>query len=85
CSGLTQWAYAQAGAQITRTTYTQINQGTRIARSQLKPGDLVFFSNTTHVGLYAGNNTVLHAPYPGTNVRYESMSTIGSFQAAVRI
>ncbi|MFJ8748444.1 NlpC/P60 family protein [Streptomyces sp. NPDC102441] len=85
CSGLTQWAYAQAGAQITRTTYTQINAGTRIARSQLKPGDLVFFSNTTHVGLYAGNNTVLHAPYPGTNVRYESMSTIGSFQAAVRI
>ncbi|MFJ8859058.1 NlpC/P60 family protein [Streptomyces sp. NPDC102451] len=85
CSGLTQWAYAQAGAQITRTTYTQINQGTRIARSQLKPGDLVFFSNTSHVGLYAGNNTVLHAPYPGTNVRYESMNTIGSFEAAVRI
>ncbi|KPC79681.1 C40 family peptidase, partial [Streptomyces sp. NRRL S-4] len=85
CSGLTMWAYAQAGAQITRTTFTQINQGTRIARSQLKPGDLVFFSNTSHVGLYAGNNTVLHAPYPGTNVRYESMSTIGSYQAAVRI
>ncbi|MCX4790958.1 MULTISPECIES: C40 family peptidase [unclassified Streptomyces] len=85
CSGLTQWAYAQAGAQITRTTYTQINQGTRIARSQLKPGDLVFFNNTTHVGLYAGNNTVLHAPYSGTYVRYESMNTIGGFQAAVRI
>ncbi|MFE3515287.1 NlpC/P60 family protein [Streptomyces sp. NPDC059166] len=85
CSGLTQWAYAQAGADITRTTYTQINQGTRIGRSQLKPGDLVFFNNTTHVGLYAGNNTVLHAPYPGTNVRYESMDTIGAFQAGVRI
>ncbi|MEU0300579.1 NlpC/P60 family protein [Streptomyces sp. NPDC006175] len=85
CSGLTQWAYAQAGAQITRTTFTQINQGTRIARSQLKPGDLVFFSNTSHVGLYAGNNTVLHAPYPGTYVRYESMNTIGAYQTAVRI
>ncbi|WP_327246142.1 C40 family peptidase [Streptomyces sp. NBC_01320] len=85
CSGLTQWAYAQAGANITRTTYTQINQGTRIARSALKPGDLVFFSNTQHVGLYAGNNTVLHAPYPGAYVRYESMNTIGSYQAAVRI
>ncbi|MFC8592738.1 C40 family peptidase [Streptomyces atroolivaceus] len=85
CSGLTQWAYAQAGFQISRTTYTQINEGTRIPRSQLKPGDLVFFSNTSHVGLYAGNNTVLHAPYPGTYVRYESMNTIGSFQAAVRI
>ncbi|WP_406394931.1 NlpC/P60 family protein [Streptomyces sp. NBC_00887] len=85
CSGLTQWAYAQAGVEITRTTFTQINRGTRIARSQLKPGDLVFFSNTSHVGLYAGNNTVLHAPYPGAYVRYESMSTIGSYQAAVRI
>ncbi|MFJ5293208.1 MULTISPECIES: NlpC/P60 family protein [unclassified Streptomyces] len=85
CSGLTQWAYAQAGAHITRTTFTQINEGTRIARSQLKPGDLVFFNNTQHVGLYAGNNTVLHAPYPGAYVRYESMNTIGGFQAAVRI
>ncbi|MFF1836704.1 NlpC/P60 family protein [Streptomyces sp. NPDC058231] len=85
CSGLTQWAYAQAGAHITRTTYTQINEGTRIARSQLKPGDLVFFNNTSHVGIYAGGNTVLHAPYPGAYVRYESMNTIGSFQAAVRI
>ncbi|MFD4030739.1 NlpC/P60 family protein [Streptomyces sp. NPDC058637] len=85
CSGLTQWAYAQANVQITRTTHTQINEGTRIARGQLKPGDLVFFSNTTHVGLYAGNNTVLHAPYPGAFVRYESMNTVGSYQAAVRI
>ncbi|MFF1920630.1 C40 family peptidase, partial [Streptomyces sp. NPDC058221] len=85
CSGLTQWAYRQAGVEITRVTYTQINQGTRIAQSQLKPGDLVFFNNTTHVGLYAGNNTVLHAPYPGAYVRYESMNTIGGFQAAVRI
>ncbi|MFD7973640.1 C40 family peptidase [Streptomyces clavifer] len=85
CSGLTQWAYAQAGADITRTTFTQINEGTRIQRGQLKPGDLVFFSNTSHVGLYAGNNTVLHAPYPGAFVRYESMNTVGSYQAAVRI
>ncbi|MFD7868321.1 NlpC/P60 family protein [Streptomyces sp. NPDC057682] len=85
CSGLTQWAYAQAGANITRTTYSQIAQGTQIARSQLKPGDLVFFSGTSHVGLYAGNNTVLHAPKPGTYVRYESMNTVGSYQTAVRI
>nr|WTB30593.1 NlpC/P60 family protein [Streptomyces sp. NBC_00830] len=85
CSGLTQWAYAQAGVAITRTTYTQINQGTQIGRSALKPGDLVFFNNTAHVGLYAGNNTVLHSPKPGAVVRYESMNTIGSFQVGVRI
>jgi cell wall-associated NlpC family hydrolase len=85
CSGLTQWAYAQAGVSISRTTYTQQNDGTKIGRSQLKPGDLVFFNNLAHVGLYAGNNTVLHSPKPGAVVRYESMNTIGSFQFGVRI
>ncbi|MFE9813020.1 NlpC/P60 family protein [Streptomyces sp. NPDC005548] len=85
CSGLTQWAYGEAGVQISRVTYTQVNDGTRIGMSALKPGDLVFFNNTEHVGLYAGNNQVLHAPYPGAYVRYESMSTIGSFQFGVRI
>ncbi|MFE6891378.1 NlpC/P60 family protein [Streptomyces sp. NPDC057694] len=85
CSGLTQWAYAQAGVGITRTTYTQVNDGARIGMSQLKPGDLVFFNNTEHVGLYAGGGQVLHAPYPGAYVRYESMSTIGSFQFGVRV
>ncbi|WP_335931731.1 C40 family peptidase [Streptomyces sp. PTD5-9] len=85
CSGLTQWAYAQANVQISRVTYTQVNDGPRIGRSALKPGDLVFFNNTSHVGLYAGNNTVLHAPYPGAYVRYESMNTLGSFQFGVRV
>ncbi|MGW1667653.1 NlpC/P60 family protein [Streptomyces sp. NPDC002324] len=85
CSGLTQWAYAQAGVSITRTTYTQQNDGTKIGRDQLMPGDLVFFNNLGHVGLYAGNGMVIHAPYPGKVVRYESMSTIGSFQFGVRV
>ncbi|KQX53321.1 MULTISPECIES: C40 family peptidase [unclassified Streptomyces] len=85
CSGLTQWSYRQAGVRLTRTTYTQQNDGTKIGRSQLKPGDLVFFNGLQHVGLYAGNNTVLHAPYSGAYVRYESMNTMGSFQFGVRI
>ncbi|GAA4922949.1 NlpC/P60 family protein [Streptomyces coeruleoprunus] len=85
CSGLTQWAYRQAGVSISRTTYTQQNDGMKIGRSQLKPGDLVFFNNLAHVGLYAGNNTVLHAPKPGAYVRYESMNYLGDFQFGVRI
>nr|WP_203666138.1 NlpC/P60 family protein [Streptomyces parvus] len=85
CSGLTQWAFAQAGVSITRTTYTQQNDGTKIGRSQLKPGDLVFFNGLSHVGFYAGNNQVLHAPKPGTVVRYESMDYMGTFQFGVRI
>ncbi|MFG3493710.1 NlpC/P60 family protein [Streptomyces sp. NPDC047928] len=85
CSGLTQWAYRQAGVAISRTTYTQQNDGTKIGRSQLKPGDLVFFNSLSHVGLYAGNNTILHAPKPGAVVRYESMNYMGTFQFGVRI
>ncbi|MFB7027407.1 MULTISPECIES: NlpC/P60 family protein [unclassified Streptomyces] len=85
CSGLTQWAYGKAGARLSRVTYTQQNDGTKIGRSQLRPGDLVFFNSLSHVGLYAGNNTILHAPKPGANVRYESMDYMGTFQFGVRI
>ncbi|MET8504697.1 NlpC/P60 family protein [Streptomyces sp. NPDC004787] len=85
CSGLTQWAYRQAGVTLSRTTYTQQNDGVKIGRSQLKPGDLVFFNSLSHVGLYAGNNTILHAPKPGAVVRYESMDYMGTFQFGVRI
>ncbi|GGY53030.1 C40 family peptidase [Streptomyces omiyaensis] len=85
CSGLTQWAYGKAGVKLSRVTYTQQNDGTKIGRSQLKPGDLVFFNSLSHVGLYAGNNTILHAPKPGASVRYESMDYMGTFQFGVRI
>ncbi|MFJ9788484.1 C40 family peptidase [Streptomyces globosus] len=85
CSGLTQWAYKQAGVSITRTTWTQANDGTRIGRSALQPGDLVFFySDLHHVGLYAGNGTVLHASNPRGGVKYESIDNM-PFQFGVRI
>ncbi|MEU9039318.1 NlpC/P60 family protein [Streptomyces sp. NPDC048352] len=85
CSGLTQWAYGQAGVSISRTTYTQANDGTRIGRSQLQPGDLVFFyDDLHHVGLYAGNNMTLHASNPRGGVKYESMDNM-PFQFGVRV
>ncbi|MER6091706.1 C40 family peptidase [Streptomyces bluensis] len=70
CSGLTQAAYRVAGVSLPRTTYTQIGAGQRVARSQLLPGDLVFFySGISHVGIYVGNGQMIHAPRPGTQVR----------------
>ncbi|MEV5506394.1 C40 family peptidase [Streptomyces orinoci] len=70
CSGLTQAAWQAAGVSLPRTTYTQINAGQRISRSQLAPGDLVFFySGVSHVGLYVGNGQMIHAPHPGAPVR----------------
>ncbi|MER5887721.1 NlpC/P60 family protein [Streptomyces sp. NPDC001941] len=85
CSGLTQWSFRQVGVSITRTTYTQINDGSPVSFSQLAPGDLVFFNGLAHVGFYAGNGMVLHAPKPGASVRYEKMSYLGSFYGARRI
>ena len=86
CSGLTSWAYAQAGVTIDRTSEAQANDGTRIYdKSQLKVGDLVlFYGDLHHIGLYAGNGMVLHAPHTGAVVRYESMSNM-PFQFGVRI
>ncbi|WP_327234908.1 NlpC/P60 family protein [Streptomyces sp. NBC_01317] len=70
CSGLTQAAWAAAGVSLPRTTYTQINAGQRVPRSQLAPGDLVFFySGISHVGIYVGDGKMIHAPRTGTNVR----------------
>ncbi|MEU5632628.1 C40 family peptidase [Streptomyces rishiriensis] len=88
CSGLTSWAYGQAGVGIPRTSEQQANIGTRIySQSDLKVGDLVFFFNDLHhVGLYAGNGQIIHAPRTGTVVRYESMGTIGGpFMFGVRV
>ncbi|MFE2544950.1 C40 family peptidase, partial [Actinacidiphila glaucinigra] len=85
CSGLTSWAYAQAGARIPRPSQGQANAGTRLSMSQLMPGDLVlFYGDLHHVGLYAGNGLVLHAPRTGTFVRYESINNM-PFQFGVRI
>ncbi|WP_405580561.1 NlpC/P60 family protein [Streptomyces sp. NBC_01190] len=86
CSGLTSYAYAQAGVSIPRTSEEQANAGTRIySESQLGVGDLViFYGDFHHVGLYAGNGMVLHAPKPGAVVRYESIADM-PFEFGVRI
>ncbi|NEA51223.1 C40 family peptidase [Streptomyces sp. SID10815] len=86
CSGLTSWAYAQAGVSIPRTSESQANIGQRIySQSQLQVGDLVFFyGDLHHVGLYAGNGQVLHAPHTGAVVRYEAIGNM-PFQFGVRV
>ncbi|GCD46429.1 NlpC/P60 family protein [Streptomyces paromomycinus] len=86
CSGLTSWAYAQADQSLPRTSQAQANAGTRIgSQSALKPGDLVlFYGDLHHIGLYAGNGQVLHAPKPGASVRYESINNM-PFQFGVRV
>ncbi len=70
CSGLTQWAYAQAGISIPRTSGAQSTFGTPVPRAQLQPGDLVFFGSPVyHVGIYIGNGMMVHAPNTGDVVK----------------
>jgi cell wall-associated NlpC family hydrolase len=74
CSGLTQAAWKAAGVDLPRTTYDQVNAGTRIATDDLLPGDLVFFyDDISHVGIYIGDGMMIHAPHTGANVREESI------------
>lgn len=74
CSGLTQAAWKAAGVDLPRTTWDQVEVGTRVATADLLPGDLVFFyDDISHVGLYIGGGKMIHAPKPGANVREESI------------
>ncbi|NGN69332.1 glycoside hydrolase [Streptomyces sp. A7024] len=86
CSGFTQGAYKAAGISLPRTTYDQVNMGTKITnKSDLKPGDMVFFyEDVTHVGIYVGNGQMIHAPKPGANVRYESVDYM-PFHSGARV
>ncbi|MGW8767851.1 C40 family peptidase [Streptomyces sp. NPDC055815] len=84
CSGLTLYAYAQAGINLPRTAAEQAGEGRRIPASAgiqaLRPGDLVFFafdptrdSTIHHVAIYLGNGQMINAPRPGTQVRSEAL------------
>ncbi|WP_344162089.1 bifunctional lytic transglycosylase/C40 family peptidase [Nocardiopsis rhodophaea] len=68
CSSLMQQAYAKIGVNLPRTTFDQINVGKAVSPSDVKPGDLLF-PHSGHVGMYIGNNKVVHAPYTGTVVK----------------
>jgi len=74
CSGLVYWVFRQFGIYLSRTIGGQYRAGSPISKSNLQPGDLVFFKNFTHVGIYIGNGNFVHAPHTGTRVRIESLS-----------
>lgn len=70
CSGLTQFAWRQAGVVIPRTSQAQARYGTPIKAASVRPGDLVFyFANRSHVGIYMGGGLILESPHRGTVVQ----------------
>jgi cell wall-associated NlpC family hydrolase len=75
CSGLTMKAWKAAGVKLPHSAGQQFRIGKKISKSNLRNGDLVFFyRGIGHVGLYAGNGKVIHAPRPGKQVSYIKMS-----------
>ena len=73
CSGLTLYAYAQAGISLSHLTWNQMKQGQVVPLSQIQPGDLVFYWGGGHMALYVGGGQVIHAPQTGDVVRYGSL------------
>jgi peptidoglycan DL-endopeptidase CwlO len=93
CSGLVQWAWAQAGVSIARTTETEWPSLTHVPLNALQPGDLLFYYNldgdgqVDHVVMYTGSgpygtDTVIQAPFTGSTVSYSPIFTAGLIGAA---
>lgn len=84
CSGLTGASYAAAGVSLPRTSGAQAGAGTPVALDAMLPGDLVFFGSPVHhVGIYVGDNMIVHAPKPGDVVKVSKIWTPPS--SAVRV
>ncbi|MFE3452470.1 C40 family peptidase [Nonomuraea sp. NPDC059194] len=93
CSGLAEYAWAKAGVKVGGHTSTQWNAGTRVPRSQLKPGDLIFFatnprdpSTIHHVAINIDGKRYVHAPYTGSTVKVDGWTAMreAEYAGAVR-
>ncbi|WP_433418818.1 NlpC/P60 family protein [Microtetraspora malaysiensis] len=94
CSGLTEYAWAKAGVRIGTTTYEQWRAGVRVPRSQVQPGDLLFYETDSsipgpdHVGIAIDATRMVHAPFTGSTVRIDTWAGVPSrerqFAGAVR-
>lgn len=80
CSGFMQHIFKRAmGLSLPRTSAEQARLGVPVSRSDLQPGDMVFFrtmggGRISHVGLYIGNNNFIHAPRTGKRIEITSLS-----------
>ena len=78
CSGLTMRAFQNVGVSLPHSSRAQYGYGKSVKRSELKPGDLVFFGRPiSHVGIYIGGGKMVHAPRSGSRVKIASASNLG--------
>jgi peptidoglycan DL-endopeptidase CwlO len=74
CSGFVMYVYAQVGVSLPHYTGAQWSYGVPVSRSDLQPGDLVFFDGLGHVGIYVGGGQFIHAPETGDVVKISSLA-----------
>jgi cell wall-associated NlpC family hydrolase len=87
CSGLTMMAWRAAGVSIPRVVPDQYNATRHVAKANLQPGDLVYFLNMGHEGMYVGSGRFIHAPKTGDVVKLDSMSNpywVSAYEGASR-
>ncbi|NII10067.1 C40 family peptidase [Oleiagrimonas sp. C23AA] len=80
CSGFVRYVFARVmGINLPHSSRSQFHEGTRVARSQLHAGDLVFFRtrgrHVSHVGIYLSDGRFIHAPAAGQSVRVDTLSS----------
>lgn len=73
CSGFTYYVYKHFGYTLSRSSKAQVNNGVEVKKSDLQPGDLLIYKNNSltaigHVGIYIGDNKMIHASEPGVGV-----------------
>ena len=74
CSGFVMYVYAQVGVSLPHNAAAQYGVGSPVSRSELQPGDLVFFNGLGHNGIYIGGGQFIHSPHTGDVVKISSLS-----------
>lgn len=74
CSGFSMYVYAHVGVSLPHLAAAQYGYGVPVARSDLQPGDLVFFNGLGHMGIYIGGGQFIHAPHTGDVVKISDLS-----------
>ncbi len=81
CSGFVAYVFAQIGVSLPHSSYSMYGMGTPVSISQLQPGDLVFFTGASHMGIYIGGGQFIHSPHTGDVVKISSMPAVATATA----
>ena len=78
CSGLTMWAWGQAGVSLPHSAYEQYSTLPHVSLSDIQPGDIVYYGDVSpHVAIYIGNGRIIHARHPGPGGQVQEDSLYG--------